>query len=63
VTTQVEVVEPMGAESMVYLQAGEHDLVASLDSATCAQEGEPLELALHLERAHLFDADSGETVA
>ena len=62
VVTQVEVVEPMGAESMVYLRAGEHSLVASLDSATCAEEGSELEVVLNLARAHLFDADSGETV-
>jgi multiple sugar transport system ATP-binding protein len=61
-TAQVEVVEPMGAESMVYLRAGSHSLVASLDSATSAQEGEPLDLALNLDRAHLFDAESGETI-
>jgi len=63
VQTQVEVVEPMGAESMVYLSAGEHSLVASLDSATCAAEGAELQVALSLDRAHLFDADTGDTVA
>ncbi|MBD3291727.1 MAG: TOBE domain-containing protein, partial [Armatimonadia bacterium] len=63
VRTQVEVVEPMGAESMVYLRAGEHDLVASLDSATCAEEGAELEVALNLDRAHLFDAETGDTLA
>ena len=63
VTTRVEVVEPMGAESMVYLRAGEHSLVASLDSETCAKEGAQLEVALNLDRAHLFDADSGDTLA
>ncbi|MFP4250052.1 MAG: ABC transporter ATP-binding protein [Armatimonadota bacterium] len=63
VAAEVEVVEPMGAESMVYLKAGEHRLVASLDSATSASEGEALKVALNLDHAHLFDADTGETIA
>ncbi len=63
ITTRVEVVEPMGAESMVYLKAGEHSLVASLDSGTCAEEDARLEVALNLDRAHLFDADTGDTVS
>ncbi|MGI5818759.1 MAG: ABC transporter ATP-binding protein [Armatimonadota bacterium] len=62
VRTQVEVVEPMGAESMVYLRAAKHSLVASLDSATCAEEGAALDVALNLDRAHLFDADTGDAV-
>ena len=62
VDTMVDVVEPMGAESMVYLRAGEHSLVASLDSATCAAEGEQLEVALNLSKCHLFDAKTEETV-
>ncbi len=60
--TVVEVVEPMGAESMVYLRAGDHSLVASLDSATRAEEGRPLDVLLNLRKCHLFDADSDETI-
>jgi len=52
----------MGAESMVYLRAGEHSLVASLDSATCAAEGEALKVALNLSKCHLFDAKTEETI-
>ncbi len=62
VDTMVDVVEPMGAESMVYLRAGEHSLVASLDSATCAAEGETLKVALNLSKCHLFDAKTEETI-
>ncbi len=62
VNTVVEVVEPMGAESLVYLRTGDHSLVASLDSATHATEGQELRVALNLSRAHLFDADTDETI-
>ncbi|MFW6437733.1 MAG: ABC transporter ATP-binding protein [Armatimonadota bacterium] len=62
VTARVEVVEPMGAESMVYLRVGEHSLVAALDSDTCAEEGARLEVTLNLDRAHLFDADTGNVI-
>lgn len=62
VSTVVEVVEPMGAESLVYLRAGDHNLVASLNSATRATEGETLPVVLNLSRSHLFDADTDETI-
>ncbi|MEA3402011.1 MAG: sn-glycerol-3-phosphate ABC transporter ATP-binding protein UgpC [Armatimonadota bacterium] len=62
ISALVEVVEPMGAESVVYLKAGEHSLVASLDSSTGAQEGQPLKLVLNLQRSHLFDPDTGDAI-
>ncbi len=58
----VEVVEPMGAESMVYLNVADTSLVASLDSATRAAESDTLKIALNMDRSHLFDADSEATV-
>ncbi len=58
----VEVVEPMGSESMVYLQAHGDSLIASLDSATGATEDKPLKIVANMNKAHLFDPESGETI-
>jgi len=62
VTVQVDVIEPMGAEAIVYLRAGEETLVASMDSATCAQEGKPLDVVLNMIKAHLFDPKTEQAI-
>ena len=58
----VEVVEPMGAESVVYLTAGTDALVASLDSATQAKENEKLQITLDMHKAHIFDKTSEKAI-
>ncbi len=62
VHANVEVVEPMGAESMVYLRVGDSTFIASLDSGSRAVEGSDLAVALNMRKIHLFDAETGETI-
>ncbi|MFQ6131219.1 MAG: ABC transporter ATP-binding protein [Armatimonadota bacterium] len=58
VRVKVEVVEPMGATSILYLNSGSHSLVASVDSETRAKEGEELEVVMDMEHAHIFDKET-----
>ncbi|MFQ6097287.1 MAG: TOBE domain-containing protein, partial [Armatimonadota bacterium] len=58
----VEVVEPMGATSILYLNTGTDTLVASVDSATRARENEALDIVLDVEKAHLFDKETEKTI-
>ncbi len=58
----VEVIEPMGADSILYLTLGESQLVASVDSGTQAQEQEPLDIVFDMRRAHLFDRETEQTI-
>jgi len=62
VTMQVEVVEPMGAESVVYLRAGDDTIVASFNGDTKATEGEPIAVVMNLEKAHLFDKTTEKAI-
>ncbi len=62
IAAQVEVIEPMGATSIVYLRAGEHDLVASLDSATTAREQQPFEVVVSMQNVHLFDRETERAI-
>ncbi|MCD6360331.1 MAG: sn-glycerol-3-phosphate ABC transporter ATP-binding protein UgpC [Armatimonadetes bacterium] len=62
VSMHVEVVEPMGAESVVYLRAGEETVIASFSGETQAVEGEPMAVVMDMEKAHLFDADTEEAI-
>ncbi len=54
----VEVVEPMGAETVVYLNLQGQNLIASLDSSTPAAEGRELDIRFDMSRAHYFDRDT-----
>lgn len=61
-TATVDVVEPMGAEALLYLSVGGTRLIASVDGTTKARETEPLQVVLDVSRAYLFDQDSGDAI-
>jgi multiple sugar transport system ATP-binding protein len=54
----VEVVERLGAETLLDLQVGDQTMVASVEPTVRAQRGDKLRLALRPERLHFFDATS-----
>jgi len=62
VTVQVEVIEPMGAESVLYVTVGEDDMVVNVDSATLAKEREPLQVVFDMSKCHVFDKETELTV-
>jgi multiple sugar transport system ATP-binding protein len=62
VEVEVEVVELMGAEAVLYLKSGADTLVASMDNATTAREGERLEVLFLMDRTHVFDAETGAAI-
>jgi multiple sugar transport system ATP-binding protein len=61
---EVTLVEAMGSETYVHLttQDGQR-LIARVDPRVKAREGEQFGVLLDLERAHLFDAESGMRLA
>jgi len=61
-TMHVDVVEAMGATSLVYLTAGEHTLIATVDADTSAREGMPIDLILDANAAHIFDVETEQTI-
>ncbi len=58
----VEVVEPLGAETLVYLGAGEgrENIVAKFDSRSNPRVGEDARVAFDMKKAQIFDAESQE---
>jgi multiple sugar transport system ATP-binding protein len=59
----VDVVEPMGAETNLYLQTGAHAVVCRSQRALDHREtGHRLQFAMNLSKAHLFDPVSGRRV-
>jgi multiple sugar transport system ATP-binding protein len=52
---QVEVVEPMGAETYVHLTTGKDRFVARVTPKTGARVGQPLQLIIETAKVHVFD--------
>jgi multiple sugar transport system ATP-binding protein len=61
VNTVVDVVETLGSEQFVYLDAGgDQTLVARMPAGLRLTQGRPLEIVILPDRLHFFDPD-GET--
>ena len=60
-TARLDLVESLGTETFIYARAGRHDLTARISpTQTLPALGGNVVLAFNLERAHFFDAISGE---
>ena len=62
VTAMVEVVEPMGMETLVHLRLGATQLVARVSPETDAAPGAPIHLAAEMAHMHLLEPESGRVV-
>jgi multiple sugar transport system ATP-binding protein len=56
---KVNVVEPLGDEMILYLSTGTQDLIAKMDAHERVQVGEDMEVAVDVDRCHVFDAEDG----
>ncbi|CAM4036483.1 sugar ABC transporter ATP-binding protein [Bacillus manliponensis] len=54
-TTEIEVAELLGAESILYMKIGDQDIAARLDARHTFTNGEKIELAIDMNKAHFFD--------
>jgi multiple sugar transport system ATP-binding protein len=62
IASTVEIAEPMGSESLVYLKAGTGNLIARIPGEHLYHLGEALTVQLKLEKAHLFDAETENVI-
>jgi hypothetical protein len=58
VTLTVDISEPMGSESLVYLRAGTGNLIARIHGEHLFHLGEQVTVQLDLEKVSLFDVES-----
>ena len=56
---RVEISEPMGPETYLYLNTGAHPLIARVRSNDRYQTNEQLQFRMDLAKLHFFDAESG----
>jgi multiple sugar transport system ATP-binding protein len=54
----IEVVEPMGAETYLYMNTGKHPFIARVDAHLKFKVGDQVELPLYMPKAHMFDTTS-----
>lgn len=58
----VEVSEPMGAETFLYLSSGAHSFIAKVHSSDRYEIQQGVELYFEMEKAHLFDPDTENVI-
>jgi multiple sugar transport system ATP-binding protein len=61
-TATVEVVEPMGSETYIYLTTGKTPFIARFDAQDQVEVNTDIELVFDMSKAHLFDPSTGETI-
>jgi multiple sugar transport system ATP-binding protein len=62
IDAEIDVVEPTGADTMAYLRLGERSIVARLKPHDLARAGGTLRLSVDMDRASLFDPESGKRI-
>ncbi len=58
IKAKVEVIEPMGAETYLYVNTGRNAFTARIDPHRRCRVGEEVQLAMLPSKAHLFDLQS-----
>jgi multiple sugar transport system ATP-binding protein len=62
-TAAVEVIEPLGAETHLYLACGRHSLVAKMDTPQDQFKiDQKIEVLIDMEKTHIFDIETSQTV-
>ena len=62
VTLTVDIAEPMGSESLVYLKTATSSLIARIQGEHLFDPGEELTVQLDLEKVSLFDIESEKVI-
>ncbi len=60
---RADVVEYLGNEELLHVNAADKDVVAIVNSSHRVRPGDVVSLRLHLEKLHLFDAETGAALA
>jgi multiple sugar transport system ATP-binding protein len=60
--SRADVVEYLGNEELLHVSAADQDIVAIVDSDNRVRPGDIVDLFVPLDKLHLFDTESGETI-
>ena len=59
---KVEVSEPMGAETLLYLDSGAHSFIARVNPTDRFDSGQTVKVVVKVENGHLFDAETEQAL-
>jgi multiple sugar transport system ATP-binding protein len=62
ISARVEVVEPLGSETLLHLKLGEQNLIVKVNPDYKPALGQIIKLTFEMNKAHLFSHDSGLTI-
>jgi len=62
ISAKVEVIEPMGSETYLYLDTGSHSFISRVDSHRRITVGDQVSLPLVMAKAHLFDGKTEQAI-
>ncbi|GGD51279.1 ABC transporter ATP-binding protein [Paenibacillus nasutitermitis] len=64
ISAAIDIVEHMGSDTFLYLKLGEQTVIARTgESDTRFEQGDKLNIAFHMEKSHLFDAETGDNIS
>ncbi len=62
IRAKINVVEPMGSETYVYLLAGGNQFVCRVDAHKRFRPGDEVNVPIYMDKAHFFDAHTEESI-
>ncbi|HOT31631.1 MAG TPA: sn-glycerol-3-phosphate ABC transporter ATP-binding protein UgpC [Petrotogaceae bacterium] len=62
VTSTVDVVEPLGSETLLHLTIGKQVITAKVDPKSMAKSDQKLDIVFDMEKMHIFDKDSQQAI-
>ncbi|MCK5528365.1 MAG: sn-glycerol-3-phosphate ABC transporter ATP-binding protein UgpC [Kiritimatiellae bacterium] len=61
-TSKVKVIEPMGAETILYLGVGSSSIISRVDAHLRFTVGDEIEFAVMMKKTHFFDIDTEDVI-
>lgn len=62
VKTDVEIIEPMGSETYLYVHTGMNSFIARVEAHMRCKVGEKIELPFFMPKAHVFDSETQQVI-
>ncbi len=62
IAADIEVIEPMGSETYLYMKVGDAGFIARVDPHRACSVGDKIDLAVMMDKAHLFNPKTTERI-
>ena len=62
IAADIEVIEPMGSETYLYMKVGDAGFIARVDPHRACSVGDKIDLAVMMDKAHLFNQETTERI-